>query len=399
MNHKSFPLLWILHTTCILSLLLAISFTITSINTPLWLTLLLFFPISISYVTNRYIHHTFFYVLITLCTGLLVFLLPFTMIEKISFFLFICYIFLYRFYCKATKKESWMEFPNPYLFLFFVISYIAAIITKTTNLQTFIHLLTFFYLLLYVLHTNWKNLDYFLSVYEQKAGFSKKHLKKQNRKVFASFLAIMLLCMVCLPALGIDTLISSFLSSALTPDFSKPYVEDNQPTFEYISPEFVDEQLSESITETTNTFSWLTVILDTIIIIIAIFIGITILVIIVKTILHILTKTYSSSDKKREVSSDEVEFTFSFQKRKKVSLWNDFSPNGMIRKRYVKIVKKQAKQTHTTIQPSWSPTEIEQHCHLDEATTSMIHPLYVKARYSKDGCTKYDVKELKSSLK
>lgn len=75
--------------------------------------------------------------------------------------------------------------------------------------------------------------------------------------------------------------------------------------------------------------------------------------------------------------------------------WNDFTPNGRIRKRYKKTIQNglarssSAEHISHSALTSATPSELEQMAGLTESTEiQLLHERYEKARYSKDGCSR-----------
>ena len=398
MNAKRICFLQLLHATIILSLVLAVTLTFISESDLPYITLLVFIPVTISYFSSKYISNLFFYLLTAIFTSIIFIVFPWYVFFKISFIIIALYTFFHRFYCKINNKDSWMESPSLYALFIFIGAYIFTIIMKYTILQQYIYLLTFLYLVLSVLYTNWINLQYLLSIYGKKAGFSKKQMKRQNFRVVGILSAIMIISMLAIPALGIDGIISSLLSSSLKPDFSNSTTtQETQETYEDSMMHLEEFNSSNVDMYRKEAPLWLTNILNTIVILIAIMTAIIILIVIIRAIYHFIKKYHSVSKIKEDDYEDEVEFLLPHKKlQRKTSLWKDFSPNGTIRKLYIKRVRR---SSNTKIPNYLSPSEIEQFCNMDVNIRQKIHPFYIKARYSKDGCSKKDVQDLKTFLK
>lgn len=84
------------------------------------------------------------------------------------------------------------------------------------------------------------------------------------------------------------------------------------------------------------------------------------------------------------------------RKQKERQLWSDFSYNGRMRKTYMKIIRKYNGE-RKKIPLSASPKEIE--CLVGAEKKVLLHHLYEKARYSKNGCDKNDWLEFEEKLK
>lgn len=83
------------------------------------------------------------------------------------------------------------------------------------------------------------------------------------------------------------------------------------------------------------------------------------------------------------------------KRQKPKRLLTDMSPNGRIRKLYIRSVRKQL-QKEQTPPPSFTPHEIEKFTGLEETKANeLLHQYYEKARYSKDGCSQTDLEALK----
>ena len=80
---------------------------------------------------------------------------------------------------------------------------------------------------------------------------------------------------------------------------------------------------------------------------------------------------------------------------------NVFNPNTTIRKKFKKQIQQGShlnKKAGNFIPVSLTPLELEQYAKLpDDDRTQLLHSLYEKARYSKEGCSKEDVASFKKS--
>ena len=107
---------------------------------------------------------------------------------------------------------------------------------------------------------------------------------------------------------------------------------------------------------------------------------------------------------KIEFINEETESTFlqDSEKKERDSLFSMlFNPNTTIRKKFKKQIQQGShlnKKAGNSIPVSLTPLELEQYAKLpDDERTHLLHALYEKARYSKDGCTKEDVASFKKS--
>ena len=86
--------------------------------------------------------------------------------------------------------------------------------------------------------------------------------------------------------------------------------------------------------------------------------------------------------------TDEQEEELPTQRQKRPALW-DRSPTAQVRRKYRRAVLRQAKERP----PRWAaPQEIEEGVGLSD---SLLHSLYEKARYSREGCTAQENHSLK----
>ena len=106
----------------------------------------------------------------------------------------------------------------------------------------------------------------------------------------------------------------------------------------------------------------------------------------------------------QEFINEETESTFlqDSEKKERDSLFSMlFNPNVTIRKKFKKQIQQGShlnKKAGNSIPVSLTPLELEQYAKLpDDERTHLLHTLYEKARYSKEGCTKEDVASLKKS--
>lgn len=75
-------------------------------------------------------------------------------------------------------------------------------------------------------------------------------------------------------------------------------------------------------------------------------------------------------------------------------LFTDMSPNGRIRKLYIRSVKKRLKKDQMP-SAAFTPLEIERFTEMEESEkTKLLHQYYEKARYSEEGCNQEELRRI-----
>lgn len=162
---------------------------------------------------------------------------------------------------------------------------------------------------------------------------------------------------------------------------------------------------TEMFGEVKPTPAWLKMLYDIIFAVIAFVVSIGVLVGIGYAILILVHRFYKPAavaGDMQEFIDEKTETSFieNTEKKSNDSLFSSlFHPNAAVRKRFKKQIQKGSasnKKAGNTIPVSLTPAELEEYAGLsNDERTRLLHTLYEKARYSKDGCTKEDVALLK----
>ena len=113
-----------------------------------------------------------------------------------------------------------------------------------------------------------------------------------------------------------------------------------------------------------------------------------------------LHKLFASEQETREFLMPDLrqEKLSREETRKERRLFTDLSPDGRIRKLYIRSIRRLQKREQI-IPRSSTPQEIEGCVKLEKtAGNLLLHEVYEKARYSRDGCSSSDLADLKKHL-
>lgn len=300
-------------------------------------------------------------------------------------------ICILRFRSKIKKEKSWLDSPAPSAVIIFLLTFIMASYLDSESLMKTSWLNAALYMIVYFLHINLTHIYSFLQENQETANLPSRQIQKTNKILIITFLLLTLCAMIIMPFTKIDKIILSIGHFALALiKYLLHIIPFSDSVYEAPTQDTTELMLQPELAVAQATPEWLTFLFDMLFFLlsIVIFIGV------VVGLSYILYRLYKRFYPSIEENGDQKEFlplSTNFSKsqkqkrRKKHNLWVDYTPNGLIRKNYKRLIKK---KLTTPPPPSLSPNEIEEIALIKNTENiETIHNLYEKARYSQLGCT------------
>ena len=292
---------------------------------------------------------------------------------------------------------------------YFVLLFFIALLLKRNDLQTILYWITFAWLTDFLIYTNLKSLNRYLYSRRNIANLPGKQIISTNRALMIAFSILALVVMLVVPLLPLDHIVYSIgiaIRDFLRWIFSH-FSSEEQTVVETAAESLATSGQSAMFGDVKPTPAWLKMLYDILFAAILFVVSAGALVGIGYTILMLVHRFYKPSAVTGDIQefiNEETESTFlqDSEKKERDSLFSMlFNPNTTIRKKFKKQIQQGShlnKKAGNSIPVSLTPLELEQYAKLpDDERTHLLHALYEKARYSKDGCTKEDVASFKKS--
>lgn len=382
------------------------------------------FLLLIPFVTTAWgqkkIKHLVSYLVIGTISSILIFLLGMNMFERLYLSVLSIIIMLIRIPARLHKTDDYeivdenvtdsgglLDCPSAGFLGYFALLFFVAALLKKNALQDLIYWITFAWLANFLIYTNLRSLNSYLYSRRSIANLPGKQIVSTNRALMMLFCIVTLIIMLVLPLIPLDEVVSSIgiaIRNFLRWFFSH-FSAEEQEIVETVAESLAASGQATMLGEVKPTPAWLKMLYDILFGIISFVVSAGALVGIGYAILLLIHRFYkptAAQGDTQEFIDEETESSFiqKTEKKESSSLFSQlFHPNMTIRKRFKKQIQKGCasnKKTGSSIPISLTPAELEQYANLsDDEQTQLLHTLYEKARYSKDGCTKEDVALLK----
>lgn len=381
---------------------------------------LLLIPFCVTAWGQKKIKHLVSYLAAGTACAALLFFLGVHFFEKLYLLVISVLIMLTRIPPRLNKTDDYeivddnvvdsgglLDSPGAGFLGYFILLFFVCLLLKKTQPQELIYWLTFVYLANLLVYINLKGLNGYLYSRRTIANLPGRQIVSTNRALMIVFSALTLIVMLVIPLIPLDQIVSSIgiaLRDFLRWIFSH-FSAEEQTVIETVAESLEAATQSPMLGEVDSTPAWLKMLYDIIFAVIVFVVSAGALAGIFYAVLLLIHRFYrptAVSGDMQEFIDDETDASFlsESEKKKKDSFLSQlFHPNAVIRKRFKKQIKKgnaSGKKAGSPIPGSLTPAELEQYANLpDDERTRLLHELYEKARYSKDGCTKEDAAALK----
>ncbi len=381
---------------------------------------LLLIPFAVTAWGEQKMKHFVSYLLAGIACATLLFFLGVHFFEKLYLLILSIIIMLVRIPSRLHKTDDYeivdenvtesgglLDSPSAGFLGYFVLLFFVCALLKKPEPQNLIYWLTFAWLADFLVHMNLRSLNNYLYSRRGIANLPGRQIVSTNRALMMVFSVLALVVMLVLPLIPLDHIVSSIgiaIRDFLRWIFSH-FSSEEENVVETVAESLASSGQSDMFGDVKPTPAWLKMLYDIIFAIIAFAVSVGALVGIGYAILllvHRFYKPIAAAGDMQEFIDEETETSFIQDAEKKSgdSLFSSlFHPNATIRKRFKKQIQRGSssnKKVGNTIPISLTPAELEEYAGLsDDERTRLLHTLYEKARYSKDGCTKEDVALLK----
>ena len=373
---------------------------------------LLLIPFAVTAYGQEKINHFVSYFIIGIACAILLFFIGSNFWEKLYFLILSVAIMLIRIPSRLQKTDDYeivdenviesgglFDSPSAGFLGYFVLLFFIALLLKRNDLQTILYWITFAWLTDFLVYTNLKSLNRYLYSRRNIANLPGKQITSTNRALMIAFSILALVVMLVVPLLPLDHIVYSI--GWIFSHFSS----EEQTVVETAAESLATSGQSAMFGDVKPTPAWLKMLYDILFAAILFVVSAGALVGIGYAILMLVHRFYKPAAVTGDIQEfikEETESTFlqDSKKNERDSLFSRmFHPNTTIRKRFKKLIQMgihSDKKTSNSIPVSLTPLELEQYAKLpDDERTQLLHALYEKARYSKEGCTKEDVASLR----
>ena len=381
---------------------------------------ILIVPFAITAWGEKKINHLASYIFAGIICCAFMFLLGGHFFEKLYLTVISLLIMLVRIPPRLNKSDDYeivdenihetngiLDAPGASFLFFFVFVFFMSMLLEKPEAQNIIYWLTFAYVANLLMFINLKSLNSYLYSRRNIANLPGQQIISTNRVLMLIFSLFTIALMLILPLIPMDEFISSIgiaLRDFLRWFFSH-FSSKQDPIIETVAEAISSSSEPAMMGETKPTPAWLKLILDVTFFIFAFAACIGLiagLFYLILVIAHRFYKPTSATGDLSEFINEETETSFiheSYKKPKDNLFSQMFHPNTFVRKRFRKQIQKGItslkKSVSSSLQPL-TPSELEAYAGLsDDEYTKLLHELYEKARYSKEGCTKEDAARLK----
>ena len=381
---------------------------------------LLVIPFAVTAWSEKKMKHFVSYLLAGIACAALLFVLGAHFFEKLYLLALSVIIMLVRIPSRLHKTDDYeivdenvtesgglLDSPSAGFLGYFVLLFFVCALLKKSEPQNLIYWLTFAWLANFLVNMNLRSLNSYLYSRRGIANLPGKQIISTNRALMMVFSVLALVVMLVLPLIPLDHIVSSIgiaIRDFLRWVFSH-FSAEEEAVVETVAESLAPSGQSAMLGDVKPTPAWLKMLYDIIFAVIAFAVSAGALVGIGYAILLLVHRFYkptAAAGDMQEFIDEETENSFiqDTEKKSSDSLFSSlFHPNAAIRKRFKKQIQKGSasnKKAGNTIPISLTPAELEEYAGLsDDERTRLLHTLYEKARYSKDGCTKEDVASLK----
>lgn len=383
-------------------------------------SLLLIIPFAVTAWGQKKLKHLVSYLIVGLASSALLFVLGAHFFERLYLSIISVIIMLVRIPSRLNKTDDYeivdenvtdsgglLDSPSAGFLGYFVLLFFVAALLKEAKLQNIIYWVTFAWIANFLVYINLNSLNSYLYSRRGIANLPGKQIISTNRALMIVFSILALIIMLIVPLIPLDHIVSSIgiaIRDFLRWIFSH-FSADEQTVVETVTESLAPSGQMSMFDEVKTTPAWLKMLYDILFGIIAFVVSAGALVGIGYAILLLVHRFYkptAATGDMQEFIDEETESSFlqDTEKREKESFFSHlFHPNASVRKYFKKRIQKanaSNKKNGAIIPSSLTPEELEKYAGLpDEERTKLLHTLYEKARYSKEGCTKEDVALLK----
>ncbi len=303
---------------------------------------------------------------------------------------------------RISDNQPWVHAPAIYYELLFLAVYFLGLYLKSPWLCSLMIYLSMGYLLIILLHTNLKNMGDFFRVNKDVSNLPSAQIRLVNRVILLILSVITIAAMILVPLSGLGdgikalgSMLFGLLKTILRFIFSANDGAEEQPEISTpIKSPFTDQTPAADPSWLTAMWNFLA---DVFFLLAYVAIPLAIIFFIYKFIRRFYRSGAAEDSRFLTNVSNETDTISSIAPEQRVSHRDDKlgrDPNGIVRRKYKKVILKHASQTPPS---NLTPEELETFSGLSKTDeVQMLHRLYEQARYSQNGVTKPEAHSAKN---
>lgn len=371
------------------------------------LLLIVFLPFLVASLSAEYCKSIFTFVLFSLLSVAAELLIPMPILTRVISLILSVVIVIIKLVGRINETNDILVSPHAAVLILFGVVFVFGTIENSEFIRKLSYWSTFCYALSVLIYMNSGRMEEYLTINEGVANIPYRQIRRTNYGMLGIYLAITSAAMLILPFTNLDRLLSSFLN-ALKSLFlylvslgnHESDIETSIESYSEEIPPLQPESPIEGLPE-KEASPVVKAIMDTIFYLILITVAIGLLIALGRFLISIVKKFYrpyrENGDEQEFISPIDEKETLAEILAKNRPLFLDFSPNAAVRKAYRRAVEKSAghRKNDGSLNMK-TPQEIEDHVGMTEKEhRSELHVLYEKARYSKNGVSKDEVRAMK----
>lgn len=394
-------------------------------------TVLLFFNISslwplailplsgllLSYIMRNQLKHIWSFLLLHLLLITIIFLLSPALLPKILFSAYMLIISIYELSQRLKEENLRKANSNPSLLLVFILLILLNTQLHLEYLNTFLLQLTVIFIVLYFINSYLVNFEQYFTLQQETSNVPFRQIKAANHTIILFFLGIAFACMISFTKLPMSklfyALVNGFLSFlrwffSLFGGSHNKVLPQEESTPSYPLNDY------EEIMELPQSSPLMEYIQKILMVVLSIAAVIALLALLSYAVYKIYQAFYGD---KKNLLRDSTEFLSPFDRKEKIHsnaphirkkrvslpLWNQTN-SDKIRKSFYKAILSNKNEKPGI---SATPFELSYYILTDNQTVSpgikeqveSLNFYYEKARYSREECSKNDLKEFKELLR
>ena len=343
------------------------------------------------------------YILVAAVPVILILAFPVPAYLKALMFIIMGLLVAIRAAARIREQNDFTQRPHFAWLVLFIVAYLIGGSFKNDLMMKVCYYMCFAYALLYIVYMNFTRLNEYLTFNKEVESIPYEQISRTNYGTLGIYLLLTVALMVILPLIGIDKLAANF-GAALKDLIAKllnreiQYASNPEETKSTEKMFYMESPLGQL--GSAETPAWLRAFYTVLSWIATVLVFGGLLFVLVAFAMRMMKAFYradkGSNDRNEFLSGIKDEKSFMVSRPspvKRMQEWLDRSPNAQVRRIYKKQVLRHGKEAP---EKYMTPEEAENFVGFPQGKErSTLHEMYEKARYSKDGCTREDVRALK----
>ena len=402
------PVLGALVLAAVMAILTLVLSALPDISWPFSLLFLTSLYVMVPYLVSLYavrlIKSLPVYILVAALPVILILVFPIPVYLKAIMFIVSGLLAAVRASARIREEEDFTQRPHAAWLALFVAAYLIGGGFKDSSLMMQIcYYMAFAYALLLIIYMNFTRLNQYLDFNKEVESIPYDQISRTNYGTLSIYLLLTIALMVVLPLIGIDKLAANFgaaMKDLIAKLFNREinYAQEMEETATKETMFAMESPLGQL--GSAETPAWLRAVYTVLTWIATILVFGGLLFALVAFAMRMMKAFYrtdkNSKDRNeflRDIKDEKTFMTGRPSPVKRMQEWLDRSPNAQVRRIYKKQVLRHGKDAPSAYM---TPEEAENFVGFPKGKErNTLHQMYEKARYSRDGCTREDVRLIK----